>query len=98
MAAICPIHFDIGSQRESGRTLYSRVASQLQRRSHFHVGFEFTTPQLRVSFRDEELKRQELFRRAEMVAAHGTPGGHRFSPDANEVACALAGGAKGNLR
>lgn len=46
MAATCPIHFDVGSLRESVRTLYSRVASEPQSGFHFHVGFEFATSQL----------------------------------------------------
>jgi len=39
-----------------------------------------------VRLTDEELKHQELFRRIEILAAEGMPGGYRFVLDANDVA------------
>ena len=44
-----------------------------------------------VRFTDEELKHQEMFRRLEILAASGMPGGYRFLPRPDDVATVVLG-------
>jgi hypothetical protein len=44
-----------------------------------------------IRFTDEELKHQELFRRLELLVAHGMPDGYRFDIRPNDVASFVLG-------